>query len=157
MTDRIVQALSAADKANAGKFQSNGEDLKRRLDQLSAELSTELAPVANRPFIVFHDALQYFEKRFGLKAAGSIAMSPEVAPSAKRLSTLRKKVVSLGVACVLAEPQFDTRLVNNLTEGTKARIGTIDPEGAKLDAGPGLYFQLLRNLARDLKACLAAP
>jgi zinc transport system substrate-binding protein len=157
MTDRIVQALSAADKTNAGKFQSNGEDLKRRLDQLSAELSTELAPVANRPFIGFHDALQYFEKRFGLKAAGSIAMSPEVAPSAKRLSTLRKKVVSLGVVCVLAEPQFDTRLVNNLTEGTKARIGTIDPEGAKLDAGPGLYFQLLRNLARDLKACLAAP
>jgi zinc transport system substrate-binding protein len=156
MTDRIVQALSAADKTNAGKFQSNGEDLKRRLDHLSAELSTELSPVANRPFIVFHDALQYFEKRFGLKAAGSIAMSPEVAPSAKRLSTLRKKVVSLGAVCVLAEPQFDTRLVNNLTEGTKARIGTIDPEGAKLDAGPGLYFQLLRNLARDLKACLAS-
>jgi zinc transport system substrate-binding protein len=156
MTDRIVLALSAADKANAAKFQSNGEALKRRLDELSAEISQELAPVGKRPFVVFHDALQYFERRFGLAAVGSIAMSPEIAPSAQRLSTLRKKVVSLGAVCVLAEPQFDTRLVNNLTEGTKARIGTVDPEGAKLSSGPDLYFQLLRNIARDLKACLAA-
>ena len=156
MTDRIVQVLSAKDKANSEKFLVNGEAVKRQLDDLSAEISRELAPVRQRPFVVFHDALQYFEKRFGLQAAGSIAVSPEIAPSARRLSTLRKKIVGLAALCVLAEPQFDRRLIDNLTEGTKARIGTVDPEGATLDAGPGLYVQLLRNLARDLKACLAA-
>ncbi len=156
MTDNIVRALSAKDKANADKFRSNGEALKGRLDDLSAEIARELAPVAQRPFVVFHDALQYFEKRFGLKAAGSISVSPEVAPSAQRLSTLRKKVTGLAAVCVFAEPQFDTRLIDNLTEGTKARIATLDPEGAKITAGPDLYFQLLRNLARDMKACLSA-
>ena len=156
MTDNIVRVLSAKDKANADKFRSNGEALKGKLDDLSAELGRELAPVVQRPFVVFHDALQYFEKRFGLKAVGSISVSPEVAPSAQRLSTLRKKVASLAAVCVFAEPQFDTRLIDNLTEGTKARIATLDPEGAKLNAGPDLYFQLLRNLARDMKACLSA-
>ena len=96
---------------------------------------------------MFHDALQYFERRFKLRVAGSISMSPEVAPSAKRLSTLRTKIASLGAVCVFAEPQFDTRLVDNLVEGTRARTGTIDPEGSKIEPGPDLYFTLLRNLA----------
>ncbi len=154
MVDRIVQVLSAKDKANESKFRANGDVLKSKLDELSTELTRELASVRTRPFVVFHDALQYFERRFGLKTVGSISVSPEVPPSAQRLSALRRKVMALAAVCVLAEPQFDTRLVANLTEGTKARTGMIDPEGARIEAGPELYFTLLRNLARDLKACL---
>lgn len=156
IVDRIVQVLSAKDPANAAAFKNNGETLKVKLDELSAELQRELAPVAKKPFILFHDALQYFERRFGLRAVGSISVNPDVPPSAQRLSTLRKRIISLGAVCVMAEPQFDPRLVTNLVEGTRARTGTADPEGAKIEPGPDLYFTLLRNLARDLKACLAA-
>jgi zinc transport system substrate-binding protein len=154
MAARIAQVLSAKDPGNAKVYRANAVALGAKLDALDAELKGELAPVAGKPFVVFHDALQYFERRYGLRAVGSIAISPEVPPSAKRLSTLRKRVASLGAVCVFAEPQFDTRLADNVVEGTKARIGTIDPEGSKIDAGPDLYFALLRNLARDLKACL---
>jgi len=154
MADRIAQALSAKAPAKAATFRANADRLKAKLDALDAEVARELAPVASKPYVVFHDALQYFERRYGLKAAGSIAMSPEVPPGAKRISTLRKKVLSLGAACVFAEPQFDTRLVDNLVEGTRARTGTIDPEGSKIAPGPDLYFALLRTLAKDLKACL---
>jgi zinc transport system substrate-binding protein len=156
IVDRIVEVLSAKDAANAGTFKSNGEALKGKLDDLTAELQRELAPVAKKPFILFHDALQYFERRFGLRAVGSISVNPDVPPSAQRLSTLRKKIQSLGAVCVMAEPQFDPRLVTNLAEGTRARTGTVDPEGAKIEPGSELYFSLLRNLARDLKSCLAA-
>ena len=155
MVDRIVQVLTAKDKANAAKFRANGDVLKSKLDELSTELTRELASIGTQPFVVFHDALQYFERRFGLKVVGSISVSPEVPPSAQRLSILRGRVKALAAVCVLAEPQFDTRLVANLTEGTKARTGMIDPEGARIEAGAELYFTLLRNLARDLKACLA--
>jgi zinc transport system substrate-binding protein len=157
LADRIAQVLSAKEPAKAGLFNANAAALKTKLDDLSAELDRDLAIVADKPYIVFHDALQYFEHRYKLRAAGSISMSPEVPPSAKRLSTLRKKIASLGAACVFAEPQFDTRLVDNLVEGTRARTGTIDPEGSKIEPGPDLYFTLLRNLTRDLKACLAPP
>lgn len=156
IVDRIVQVLSAKYPADAGTFKKNGETLKAKLDDLSAELQRELAPVSGKPFILFHDALQYFERRFGLRAVGSISLNPDVPPSAHRLSALRKKIQSLGAVCVMAEPQFDQRLVTNLVEGTRARTGTVDPEGANIEPGPELYFTLLRNIARDLKACLAA-
>ena len=157
LADRIAQVLSAKEPANAARFAANAATLKTKLDELSTELARDLAPVAGKPYIVFHDALQYFERRYKLRVAGSISISPDVPPSAKRLSTLRKKIASLGAVCVFAEPQFDTRLVDNLIEGTRARTGTIDPEGIKIEAGPDLYFALLRNLTRDLKNCLAPP
>lgn len=157
LADRIAQVLSAKEPANAARFTANAAALKAKLDELSAELARDLTPVAGKPYVVFHDALQYFERLYKLRAVGSIAMSPEVPPSAKRLTTLRKKVASLGAVCVFAEPQFDTRLVDNLVEGTRARTGTIDPEGSRIESGPDLYFTLLRTLAHDLIRCLAAP
>jgi zinc transport system substrate-binding protein len=155
LIDRIAQVLAAKEPANAQLFRANADAAKARLDALSAEMVTELAPIAGKPYIVFHDALQYFERRYRLRVVGSIAMSPEVPPSAKRLSALRKRIAALGAICAFAEPQFDTRLIDTVTEGTKAKTGSIDPEGAKIEPGPELYATLLRNLARDLKACLA--
>ena len=105
----------------------------------SAELAAELAPISGRPYIVFHDALQYFERRFRLRVVGSIAVSPEIAPSAKRLTTLRKRVAALGAVCAFAEPQFDRRLIDAVIEGTTVRTGIIDPEGARIAPGPELY------------------
>ena len=157
LVDRVAQVLAAKDPSKAALFNANAAALKTKLDELSDELTRDLAPVAGKPYIVFHDALQYFDRRYKLRVVGSISMSPEVPPSAKRLSTLRKKIATLGAVCVFAEPQFDTRLVNNLAEGTRARIGTIDPEGSRIEPGPDLYFTLLRNLTQDLKSCLAPP
>jgi len=155
MVDRIVGALAAAAPAEAETFRANAAALKADLDGLNAELARELAPVAGAPFVVFHDALQYFEQRYGLKAVGAIAVSPEVSPGARRLSALRQQIVDLKAACVLAEPQLDRRLVTAVVEGTGAHVGTIDPEGLRLAPGPDHYFALLRALARDLRACLA--
>ena len=122
---------------------------------MSAEIADELEPVRNRPFIVFHDAYQYFEKRFGLAAAGSITVSPEVIPGAQRVDEIRTKVRELDAACVFAEPQFEPRLVEVVTEGTNARSGVLDPLGAEITDGPDLYFELMRGMASSFKSCLA--
>jgi zinc transport system substrate-binding protein len=155
MADQIAEALSAKAPAEAATFRANATELKTALDALSAELARDLAPIAGKPYVVFHDALQYFEQRYGLKAVGSIAISPEIAPGVRRLSLLRQQIASLKAECVLAEPQLDMRLVNAVVEGTGARVGTIDPEGLRIAPGPDHYFTLLRGLVRDLKACLA--
>lgn len=155
MVARIEQALSAKYPASASTFKTNAQKLDADLSVLASELAGKLKPIAGKPYIVFHDAFQYLEARYDLSAVGSISISPDVPPSAKRLSDLRKKVVSLGAVCVFAEPQFDTRLVQNLVEGTSARTGTLDAEGLGLEPGPDLYFVLMRRLADDLKGCLA--
>ena len=154
MVDRIEQALSGKDPANADAFKTNATALKRQLDALRAELQGALEPLAGKPYVVAHDAFQYLERRYGLNVVGAISISPEVAPSAKRLGELRRKILSLGAVCVFAEPQVDRRLIDNLIEGTLARTGTLDPEGFALEPDPNLYFTLMRKLAEDLRACL---
>jgi zinc transport system substrate-binding protein len=155
MVARIEQALSGKYPASAAAFQANAQKLTADLDALNRELQAKLKQVAGKPYVVFHDAFQYLEARYGLNAVGSISISPEVAPSAKRLTDLRRKVVSLNAVCVFAEPQFDARLVQNLVEGTDARTGMLDGEALALEPGPDLYFAMMRRLADDLKGCLA--
>jgi zinc transport system substrate-binding protein len=154
MVATIADSLAAADPENADIYRANAATETADLDALIAETEGNLAPVKDSPFVVFHDAYQYFENRFGLNVAGSITVSPEVSPGAERINEIRSKLKTLDAACVFAEPQFDPRIVNVLTEGTTAKQGVLDPEGANLDEGPGLYRQLIENLATSLKACL---
>ena len=155
MVDRVERALSDKYPAHAAAFKANARKLNGDLDRLAKELHATLEPVADKPYIVFHDAFQYLEARYGLSAVGSISISPGISPSAKRLSQLRSKVVTLAAVCVFAEPQFDRRLVQNLTEGTGARTGTLDAEAISLEPGPDLYFILMRRLADDIRQCLS--
>ena len=157
MVDRIAEALRARYPDHGATFADNAGMLRSRLEALGAELDQELKPIASRPYIIFHDATQYLERRYGLNVVGSISVSPEIPASGKRLTELRRRIAELGAVCVFAEPQFDRRLVDNLIEGTSARSGTLDPEGGRLEPGPGLYFALMRQLAGDLKRCLASP
>lgn len=155
MVARIVQALSAAAPASGPRFAANGAQLSAKLDALSVTLAKELAGVSDRPFVVLHDAYQYFEKRFGLSAIGSILVDPDEQPSAKRLSDLRRRVGSLSAVCVFAEPNHQPRVVASVVEGTSARTAVLDPEGTAIDAGPDLYFELMQSLAKAMKSCLA--
>jgi zinc transport system substrate-binding protein len=154
MANEIAKILAERSPKDAEMFKANAAALNDKIDALALEIDRELKPVAGKPFIVFHDAYQYLEKRFGLTAAGSITVSPEVQPSGKRLTELRRRVTKLGAVCVFAEPHFGPKMTNAIVEGTRAKTGTLDPEGTRLPAGPDLYFTLMRNLAADLKACL---
>lgn len=152
---RIAEVLVGLDAANAASYRANAAKLDAGLAALDAGLAQQLAPLAGKPFIVFHDAYQYFEHRYGLTAVGSITVSPERKPSAQRIQAVRDKIRETGARCVFAEPQFDSALVATLTEGTGARAGSLDPTGADgVPAGPDAYAQVLRRLAENLGACL---
>ncbi len=152
----IATVLGKAHPGSAERFKANAEAFGRDMRALMTELEARTKPLADRPFIVFHDAYQYFERRFGLEAAGSVTVSPDVSPSARRLSALRRKIGSLKAVCVFSEPQFEPRLVATITEKTNARRGVLDPLGVAIPAGAAHYPTLLRNLAADLEACLKA-
>lgn len=154
MVDDIAARLGAADPANATRYAANAATTKQELAALETEIAADIAPLKDKHFIVFHDAYHYFENRFGLTASGAISIHPENPPGAKGIQELRARITSAGVTCVFSEPQFDPRLVNVIIEGTNVKTGVMDAEAANLDPGPGLYGQLLRNLATSLKDCL---
>ncbi len=151
----VATALAAADAANAVRYRANATAMAARIDELNARLRSKLAPLAGKPYIVFHDAYQYMERRYGLTPAGAVTVSPGRSPGAKRLIELRTRIRSAGAACVFIEPQFEPRIARTVIEGTGARLGTLDPLGAGLAPGKDAYFTLMEKLAENLAACLA--
>lgn len=80
---------------------------------------------------------------------------PEARPGAARVAQIRETITDNAAVCVFAEPQFEPRLVRVVTEGTAARIGTLDPLGTTIEPGPDLYFSLIRDMAEAMRDCLA--
>lgn len=155
MAAAIAAELSRLDPENAARYAANAGSLAKELDTLAADLSQELAGVKEKPFIVQHDAYQYFEARFGLSAAGSVADISANDPSAQRLKDVREKLKAVQAVCVFREPQFSDKAAKTIVEGTSARDGVLDPIGATLSPGKAAYGTLLRNLSSNMKACLS--
>lgn len=150
----IARVLSAADPENTPVYTGNAARASIRLKALKLEIDRIVKPVRTRPYFVFHDAWQYFEKEFGLRGGGAIAISPERKPGARRLADIRARIRSSGANCVFAEPQFPPALVKTVIRGTPAKLSTLDPLGIGLTHGPGLYPAVMRNLAKNMVSCL---
>ena len=153
----VVDALAKADPVNANIYGANGRNLIERLATLDQALQAKLAPVARTPYVVFHDAYPYFEKRYGLNAVGSVTVSPGRAPGARRIAQIRVKLRARGAVCVFSEPGFRPALIRTLLSGTGARAGVLDPLGVAIAPGPDMYFTLMRGLADSLTRCLTLP
>jgi zinc transport system substrate-binding protein len=151
---RTAAVLTDIDPVHAGQYRHNAARVQTRLDTLHAGLKTRLAPVRTIPYIVFHDAYPYFEAAYGLNAVGSVTLTVDRKPGARRIEEIRKKIRELNVRCVFSEPQFEPRLVTTVIEGTGARTGILDPLGAALPSGEECYFQLMNDLADNLLAGL---
>lgn len=153
----LANVLAQHDPVNAHSYLNNAvslfEHIKFRLDPA---LEQQLEAVADQPFLVFHDAYQYLEAQFELNAIGSITVSPERLPSARRISEIRTRIAERQPRCIFSEPQFESRIVQTVTEGTHVRSGVLDPLGADLTPGPKAYFTLMKNLASALHACLSS-
>ena len=151
---KINKELSLFFPKNAMTYNDNSSKFINELESLKIELKKELLPIKDKPYIVFHDAYQYFERAFELNAIGSIALENDVASSPKQISFIKDKILKSQATCVFQEPQFDSKLVKTVVEGTKVRIGTLDPIGVNILEKENFYLQLLRNMSKSLKKCL---
>ncbi len=154
MVMQINQTLRTADPAHAALYASNAQRLIQQLDALTQQIKRKLTPVRTRPYVTLHDAFLYFEKRFKLRYAGSIALTPDHAPGARHLRTLRQRIKKQKISCVFSERQARSNLIKRLTQGTRAKTASLDTLGNGLEKGPELYFTLLQNNARAFFSCL---
>ena len=151
---KVNKELNLYFPENSKIYDENASKFINKIKNLKEELVNELAPIKDKPFIVFHDAYQYFEKTFELNAVGSVALEGDIASSPKQISFIKEKIKESNASCVFQEPQFDTKLVKIVVEGTNAEIGTLDPLGVNITGDKDFYLQLLRNMSKSLKECL---
>ena len=152
--DVIATELSKIDPENTDIYFDNVSQGKTDIDAVISEIDATLAPFRGTNFIVYHDAYQYFERRFDVLAAGSISMGDVSDPSPARIAEIRQTVEELDMTCVFSEPQFNPELVATVVDGTKARARVIDPLGTRLTLGADFYLNLLRNIAQTMASCL---
>jgi len=151
----IAKELSEIDPENAETYRANAGAAQAELDELVVEISGKLEPLRGANYMVFHDAYQYFEQRFGLKTAGAIRVGDASSPSAARLREARDTLKEHHIQCIFSEPQFPDSLVASVSEGLDIHTAEVDPLGAEQDAGPALYKAVISNLADTFVDCLS--
>ncbi|GGG62917.1 zinc transporter [Salipiger pallidus] len=149
----IADALTEADPENADTYSQNAEQARADIEDAVANANDSLKVAHGQHYVVFHDAYQYFETTFGLEVLGALRLSDASAPSPAQLDALRDRIEDAEIACAFAEPQFDPRLLETVTEGTGLPVAELDPLGTKLELGAGLYPALVTDLAQRIATC----
>ena len=147
----MAEHLIENDSKNEAKYKENLKKAHKDLDKLTKKVKSEL----NKDFksIVFHDAYQYFEKRFGINILGAFTVNTDVMPGAEQLAEIREVIEHDKVSCIFSEPQFNPDIIKAVAKDTNVATGVIDPLGATLNPGKDLYFDLISNMSKSFKGC----
>ncbi len=149
----IEAALAQADPAHAAQYAQNAAAARARIRALAGEIGAGLRAATPGPYLVGHDAWQYFERRFELPPSPAIRDHEDQRPSPARIAALQALGRARGIACVLAEPPVNEAEIATVLAGRPARVVPLDPLGTTLPPGPGLYGALLRRTAQAVAAC----
>jgi len=149
--NEMVEHLIENDEKNASTYKKNLKKAEKDLDKLLKSVKSDL----NKDFksIVFHDAYQYFEKRFGVNVLGAFTVNTDVMPGAEQLAEIREIIEHDKVSCIFSEPQFNPDIIKAVAKDMDIQTGVIDPLGATLDPGKDLYFDLIKNMSKSFKGC----
>ena len=148
---QMSKHLIENDSKNENIYRANLSKAYKEIDKLTNDVKSELnKSVAS---IVFHDAYQYFEKRFNVNILGAFTVNTDVMPGAEQLSEIREIIEHDKVACVFSEPQFNPNIIKAVAKDMNIKTGVVDPLGATLDPGKDLYFDLIKNMSKSFKGC----
>ncbi|MBE7637365.1 zinc ABC transporter solute-binding protein [Sneathiella sp. P13V-1] len=154
MVKAISSKLSETYPDKKAQFEANAEKAIERIEATDRKVAGLLEGVKSKPYIVFHDAFQYFEKHYGLTGVGSILLRPDEGASAKRVAELRDVIEDRGAVCIFREPQFPEKLVKVVSKGSEVRSGTLDPVGSTINPDADLYEMLIVKIATEMNTCL---
>ena len=147
----MAKNMKMMDKKNSAKYDANLKKANAKIDGLVSEINKVINK--NAKYVVFHDAYQYFEKRFGLKTLGALTLNTDVLPGAEQLKDIRKVIKKENAKCIFSEPQFNPKIIKAIAKDTNIKTGVLDPLGTNLKNNKDLYFKLLNNLSNSLRKC----
>ncbi len=149
--NEMVEHLIENDPKNASKYKNNLKKALKDIDKLNKDVKKELSKSAAS--IVFHDAYQYFEKRYDVNILGAFTVNTDVMPGAEQLAEIREIIEHDNVTCVFSEPQFNPDIIKAVAKDMNIKTGVVDPLGATLNPSKDLYFKLIRNMSASFKGC----
>lgn len=156
--ERIIQVVAVTliklDPEHRSVYERNAARTIERLQSLDHDMQEKLKPIVDKPYIVFHDAYQYFDRHFQTRDLGSITAHPDIPPSAKHLATITDLIQQAQVRCLFSEPQFHSGAPAHMAEQHHIKSGILDPIGDTDKTGMIAYEALLNAMADSLIQCL---
>lgn len=150
----VTNILTRRNPKYADHYQQNLKNLIQKLEILQKSNSRLLSEINNKPYLVYHDAYQYFEKENNLNKAFFATSSPEHKPGIKRLKELKRLVADKNIQCAFYEPPNIPSFLKILSTSSSIQLATIEPMGTKIPQGIQHYFQLMQLTATTLYECL---
>lgn len=149
--------LAVADPANAARYQSNLKAFEQRLDALDQRLKARLTGVADKPFFVFHEAFDYFESAYGLKACGRIQRGGGSAAGRAACGSGENAQALAGSGqdlCVQRAAPASAHSRDADCRAPPVKLAELDALGGTLSMTAEGYEQLLEGLGNGLAGCL---
>ena len=147
----VANQLATLDSKNSDFYKMNANNTVNKLDNLINKIDKSINKKAS--FVTFHDAYQYFEKRFGVEALGALTINTDIQPGAKQIEEIQHLVEDKNIKCIFSEPQFNPKLINMIAKSSGTKTGVLDPLGSSYKPGNDLYFNLINDLYENLNKC----
>jgi zinc transport system substrate-binding protein len=154
MAAHISKKIIAIDPSNRTTYELNTKQLIESINKTDEAIVNMLAPVKDTPFLVMHDAWQYFTNHYQLKQLDSITLQERLKPSAKALSEARQTIKDSNVRCIVTELGVKMKTMRVLTEDIAVNTTEIDPMGRQIPVSKQAYPALLDYTAKQLVECL---
>jgi ABC-type Zn uptake system ZnuABC Zn-binding protein ZnuA len=109
---RILAALVRVDPAHRKEYERNANLYDGRLDALVAWIRAQYAPIppSRRLLVVFHNAWQYYDDRFGIRTLGIIETAPGQEPNPQDFGHTVDLARRYRVGAIFGESEYSPKL-----------------------------------------------
>ncbi|MDP8902166.1 MAG: zinc ABC transporter substrate-binding protein [Thermoproteota archaeon] len=150
--DKIRDALTRSDPANADYYNQNAARFTTELNSLDAFIRSELASCEKLDFIAFHDAFIHFSERYGLRQHSIQGVSPEGEILPQTIQQIIELANELDTNVIYSEDLIDSRLAdtiaNEIPDGKVLVLSPIEGIGEEEQAaGIGYIDKMKQNIA----------
>ena len=120
----IRDGLIYLDPLHAGEYKKNAARYNKKLDSLTASIArrVESIPPDRRYMIVFHNAWQYYNDRFGITTLGFIERNPGQDPNPEQIGRLIDLAKQHHLKAIFSEPEYSPKLAQQISQDANIKI-----------------------------------
>lgn len=126
LAGNTLKALCTLDKANEAYYRTRYDSLCHSIQHTDSLIRQQLSqPGADKAFMIYHPALSYFARDYGLHQISIEEGGKEPSPS--HLKELIDLCKSEGVRVIFVQPEFDKRNAETIAQQTGTKVVPINP------------------------------
>ena len=120
----IRNALMTIDPQHGEEYRVNARRYMARIDDLRTTIARKIGrvPADRRYMIVFHNAWQYYNDRFGIATLGFIEANPGQEPNPQQIAHLIDLARQHHVRAIFSEPEYSAKLAQQIAHNSDIKI-----------------------------------